>query len=83
MILQHFLFPSQDFNPAITAFFRPSKAIAYSLGEQQIVFPCAEQVDFDTYFNAFTPSKWVKYTSIKDASFRLHLKGAFIISLYF
>ena len=41
-----------------------------------------DMIDLGTYFNAFSISKWIEYTSIRKIKINLDLKGKFLVDIY-
>lgn len=77
MTMQHVLFPDADICGEESLFFRRSGKTLAMPGILR--FKELEQVEFDTYFNAVSIGKWLKYTSLQTLTLRLQLKGSFIV----
>ena len=51
-------------------------------GKDPFFIPAGTCVDFFTYFNALSVSKWSKYTSLEDYALELEAEGSFEIELF-
>lgn len=81
MILQHILFPNPDICSEETMFFRRSEGAYFSVDHEVISLDKGAVTQFDTYFNAVSIGKWLKYTAIKSISLKVKVKGSGIMSV--
>lgn len=79
MIIQHILFPDADICAEEELFLRKSEKTLCMPGI--LHFKELGFAEFNTYFNALSIGKWLKYTSIKNVSLKIKLEGSFIISI--
>lgn len=80
-ILQHIMFPNSDIVGEKSLYFS-SVVNGYCTGEENLEIGEAATVDFDSYFNSFSCTKWKKYTDITAVSLILKVQGTAEISLY-
>lgn len=84
VILQNILFPVSGVCMEEALYYRQIKGvkkIEKNGAEAEIVFSKNGKLNFDTYFNAFSLGKWVKYTNIDNVGLAIKIKGDFIIKL--
>ena len=53
----------------------------YLYSDKKIILDCGAIVDFTTYFNSFSSTKWIKYTDIKDVKLWLKFKGSAFVEI--
>lgn len=82
-ILQHFLFPQESNCTEESLYFRRIGVVDYSLADDGIKIRNNGIVNFDTYFNGLSASKWMKYTNVKKVKVHLDIKGRARISLLY
>ncbi len=81
MKLQNIVFPSVKNCTEESLFFRRSGDIKYSFADEYITLNKKAILYFDTYFNGFSASKWLRYTRISNVGIYLTLSGSFRITL--
>lgn len=81
MIIQHIVFPNREFNPVVEAFMRLRKCRTYRMNDTTLTLDANARVDFNTYFNGYSVSKWSQYTTIRDVFLHISLSGCFEITL--
>lgn len=79
--LQPILFPNSEIVGEKELFYRQC-GIGYCVGEDKLEIGCGNTVDFNTYFNAFSCSKWRKYTKVRSVSVVLEICGNAEITLF-
>ena len=84
--LYDFLMPKKEICTEQQLYFRIAEPklvtmATEAIGNEQIVFLKNGSVSFDTYFNAFTYTKFLKYTSVRKLGISLKMKGNFLIKL--
>lgn len=79
-IIQKIVLPQFGICQEESLFFRNNEKAAYLQGD--LAFERNGISIFDTYFNAFSATKWKKYTGIKTLQFKIVYKGAFQIEFY-
>lgn len=81
--LQNIIFPSTQNCTEELLFFRRFEDVKYSLADDSILLDRDGLVEFNTYFNGFSASKWFKYTNIKQVGVHLVLEGKVRIALVY
>lgn len=54
----------------------------YEKSEDKIVIHLGDVLDLGTYFNSFSITKWIEYTTISKIKVTLRLKGKFLVDFY-
>lgn len=75
-ILYDFIFPSQEVCREVKLYINSSEKAAYSFEKQALFIEAGGSADFLTYFNAFSASKWKKFTNVSKIGFFLLIKGS-------
>lgn len=81
--LQNIIFPSEKNCTDEALYFRRIGNTKYSLADDRVYIEENGLLNFDTYFNSLSASKWFKYTSIKTVKVRLYIEGKVRISLMY
>ena len=84
IILQELLFPNLGTCPDFEMYFRTDSGSKHAYEDPAsgcIHVPRWCTLDGDTYFNAFSIGKWVKYTQLQNLRLQLELKGEFRVQL--
>lgn len=81
--LQNIILPDTDTCTEESMFFRRRGNIYYSLADKSVVMGRDGIIELDTYFNGLSANKWMKYTSVKNISVALKIRGKFRISLVY
>ena len=81
--LQNIIFPSEKNCTDEALYFRRIGNTKYSLADDRVYIEDNGLLNFDTYFNSLSASKWFKYTSIKTVKVRLYIEGKVRISLMY
>lgn len=74
-------FPLDGFRDIEKLYFRLGCGATYNDVEKEIDFEVGSTATFDTYFNCFSVSKYLRYTCVSHASLEIELKGEFVIRL--
>lgn len=82
-ILQHFLMPEEKNCTEESLYFRRVGRVEYSLADSYIKLRNDAIVNFDTYFNGLSASKWLKYTKINNVKVHLEIEGKVRITLLY
>lgn len=64
-------------------YFRRVGGVEYSLADSYIKLRNDAIVNFDTYFNGFSASKWFKYTKVNNVKVHLEIEGKARITLLY
>lgn len=81
MILQNIIFPDKDICAESELYYRVVHGTA-ALQDNRLVMDMGSKIDFFTYFNFFSITKWRKYTNIKELSLSLICEGKGNVSLW-
>ena len=54
----------------------------YEKSEGKIIIHLGDVLDLGTYFNSFSITKWIEYTTISKIKVTLRLKGKFLVDFY-
>lgn len=82
-ILQHFLLPDEKNCTEESLYFRRIGNVEYSLADSFIRLRNNALINFDTYFNSFSASKWMKYTKVNNVKVHVEIEGKARISLLY
>lgn len=82
-ILQHFLLPDEKNCTEESLYFRRIGNVEYSLADSFIRLRNNALINFDTYFNSFSASKWIKYTKVNNVKIHVEIEGKARISLLY
>lgn len=82
MILQNVVFPKEKICQERELYIHVQAGMLSAAEEDRYVLAAGCQVDFLTYFNSFSASKWGKYTDVDEAAFVLSCQGNCEISLW-
>lgn len=75
--LQSLIWPDREVNTERELFFRLEGNVGVSARNRQFVFATGGEARFDTWFNLFNVSKWVRKCGLTQLSLRLEGKGRF------
>ena len=81
MILQHILFPLQSNSEEEELYFRRDEKSDFTPTGNVLSFGKWSTISFDTYFNAISVEKWLKYTIVNQIDLRLKIRGEFSLHL--
>lgn len=80
MELQKILFPSKTSSTEKAMFFRTKEEIAPD--NDEIHIKKGDVVSLESYFNAFSIGKWMKYTKLDNLHLKLYIEGEVLIKAY-
>lgn len=80
MILQNIIFPNQNICDETELYYRNLTGTV-ELQENHLVMEAGSKMNFFTYFNAFSASKWQKYTTAGEIMLALTCRGKGTITL--
>ncbi len=80
-VLQEIIFPNFDIAGEKELYFKVCNN-GFCVGEEYLEIGSGSVVDFNSYFNAFSSSKWKKYTNVHSVSLILEVQGEMEITLY-
>ena len=80
MLIQPILFPPKKLINELELFFGGLDAQNFSVDTVSI--PAGSILSFETYFNAFSVGKWVKYNNLNNLSLHLNIQGHVEIKAY-
>lgn len=75
MILQNILFPAIGRCAEQEMYFRTASKSVMLVDGEKLTIPQNKSVKFDTYFNAFSLDKWIKYSNVKQVVLNLRISG--------
>ena len=81
MILQHIIFPHENNCEEEELYFRKDNKSHLEASENLLFFESGGTVSFDTYFNAISIGKWLKYTVVNQIDLCLKIRGKYTLSL--
>ena len=82
MLIQKLLFPEKEICSEWEMYVRGMEEQDVDAGNTVVSIKKGQTVSLETYFNAFSTCKWVKYTSIKTLSLKIRMKGEAKIQAY-
>lgn len=82
MILQKVLFSSIDGVSDYSMCYHTDDTACPMNSNGIFTIPASTQVDFNSYYNAFSLSKWQRYTYVRDVTLTLVARGNAVIKLY-
>ena len=82
MVLQKILLPKQEICDQKSLYMREFLGSTYDFETNKLKFVKHSRCKFDTYYNAFSLTKWKRYTTIKTLSLHLKCRGKFIIQIF-
>ena len=80
MVIQPLLFPPKHLIGIPELFFRGAEPA--NISDASIFIPAGSEISLETYFNAFSVGKWVKYTLLDNLSLYFEAKGDIEIKAY-
>ncbi len=80
MLIQPILFPPEYLKNEPELFFRG--ICAQNISDRKVSIPAGSTLSLETYFNAFSIGKWIKYTKLDHLSLCLEIEGDVEIKAY-
>lgn len=82
MILQNLVFPKENICQETELYIHTQTGRLLAAEAGQYVLDAGCEVDFLTYFNSFSASKWGTYTTAEEVDFVLSCQGSCVVSLW-
>ena len=82
MIVQKILLPNKHVCPQKSLYIREISGTTYDINHQKLDFVLHSRCKFDTYFNAFSLTKWKRFCEFTSYGIHIVAEGNFIIQIF-